>query len=128
MSTTFGDELKRLRMRRGLSQKRLSLAAGLDHSIVSRLESGARTQPRRETVEALASALACNQTERFALLTAAGFHAGIELDPSLREINDYLTDPRCSVADRERVRAVIGALTAVAVERSRLAIVRRSAA
>jgi transcriptional regulator with XRE-family HTH domain len=45
-----GEALKRLREARGLSQRQLALAAGVDQATVNRLESGARLDPRAITV------------------------------------------------------------------------------
>lgn len=122
--SAFGDELKRSRTGRGMSQKRLGLVAGLDHSYVCKLEAGER-MPRRETVDALARALACSQTGRFALLTAAGFCAELEIDPSLQALNEYLLHLARHPAERERIRQAITAFTAVATGIPRLAVVRQ---
>lgn len=81
-ATTFGEELRRQRARQRISQSRLALEAGFDHSYVSRIESGTR-KPTREAVLALADALRAAPQERDRLLIAAGFMPD---DPGVREI------------------------------------------
>ena len=74
---TFGAILKQLREPRRISQSKLALAAGFDHSYVSRLESGAR-KPAREAVEQLADALKVTPAERDQLLVSAGFTGPVD--------------------------------------------------
>jgi transcriptional regulator with XRE-family HTH domain len=50
-------DLKTARERRGWTQKALALKAGVDTSIISRIESGATTNPSYSTVCKLESAL-----------------------------------------------------------------------
>jgi transcriptional regulator with XRE-family HTH domain len=54
----FGQNLKRLRKAKGLSQSGLARSAGLTSVAISLLESGQR-QPMLDTAEALAIALGC---------------------------------------------------------------------
>jgi transcriptional regulator with XRE-family HTH domain len=70
--STFGAVLKGFRETRRVSQSKLALRAGFDHSYVSRLESGART-PTREAVEHLAAALELDGIQHDELLVSAGF-------------------------------------------------------
>jgi transcriptional regulator with XRE-family HTH domain len=58
----FGKTLKHYREGRRVSQSKLAERAGLDHSYVSRLESGART-PTRDAVEQLSRALELNRAQ-----------------------------------------------------------------
>lgn len=71
----FSLELKTQREAMGLSQSKLADLADLDHSYVSRLESGAR-QPTRDAVYSLSTALGATETETRALLLAAGYSPG----------------------------------------------------
>ena len=59
MPETFGDWLKRARLARGLSQRELAFAAGIDPSSINKIEMGsAGKRPRDTTVKAIAHALA----------------------------------------------------------------------
>lgn len=68
----LGATLRELRQRRGLSQRDLAAAAGIDRTYVSYVETSGRT-PSPTTLAALATALGLNAGERAVLLvTAAG--------------------------------------------------------
>jgi transcriptional regulator with XRE-family HTH domain len=54
---TFAERLKHLREAKGLSQRQLEQAAGIQHGIVSRIEAGVRGYPSVPTVLALARVL-----------------------------------------------------------------------
>lgn len=56
LRVAFGEALRRVRMRAGITQERLALNAGLDRSFVSALERGVR-QPSLTTVFVLARTL-----------------------------------------------------------------------
>lgn len=71
--TSFGDELRRLRRRSGLSQETLAERAGLSTEAISLLERGRRT-PRVTTMRLLADAMGLDEADRtglFATLAAA---------------------------------------------------------
>src|SRR3954453_23618842 len=68
--TEFGQLLKSLRERRGVSQSKLAERAEFDHSYVSRLEGGAR-MPTRDAVDRLGDAMDLSEGERDMLLAAA---------------------------------------------------------
>src|SRR5712692_6385047 len=72
MPTSFGSRLRWWRVHRGRSQLDLAGAAGTTQRHVSFLESG-RTQPSREMVLRLATALDVPLRQQNALLLAAGF-------------------------------------------------------
>ena len=72
MPTSFGARLRWWRTRRGLSQLHLAGTAGTTQRHVSFLESG-RTQPSREMVLRLGTALDVPLRQQNALLLAAGF-------------------------------------------------------
>ena len=90
MSAEFGPLLKGFRERRNVSQSKLAERAQLDHSYVSRLESGVRT-PTRDAVDRLAAALMVGPEDRDALLRAAGF-AGDGGTIDLRAFKSWLDE------------------------------------
>jgi transcriptional regulator with XRE-family HTH domain len=68
----FGEHLRKLRLRAGLSQAALAERAGLATAAVAALERGARRSPHPHTLGALAEALALSSQERAAFADAAG--------------------------------------------------------
>jgi transcriptional regulator with XRE-family HTH domain len=74
MTESFAAVMRRRRETAGLSQYRLAKLAGVDHTTVSRLESGQR-RPSRSMVNLLAAALGLDQGAYDALIAAAGFAA-----------------------------------------------------
>lgn len=124
MTDTFGRTLKALREashtrnRLFLSQARLAEVAGLDHSTISRLESGAR-RPSRDVIERLAMALDLTDEERERLSWSAGFvprgNAAIEsvlqeLDHLREELVQIQHVTRQAIAAIDRARVVEYAL------------------
>jgi transcriptional regulator with XRE-family HTH domain len=83
--------LVRHRTARRLSQSALSRAIGVDHSYVSRLESG-RRQPSRDTVNALAHAFGFGERERNEFLALAGF-SDVPMAPELFELSLLMEQP-----------------------------------
>ena len=71
-TVTFGDELRRWRDARRVSQLDLSIAAGVSQRHLSFLETG-RSHPSREMVIHLGMALDVSLRDRNALLACAGF-------------------------------------------------------
>lgn len=71
-SSDVGRVLRAHRERTGTSQKRLARQAGIDHTTMSRIESGTY-DPSRKMVEALAAALELTRFERVTLHVAAGY-------------------------------------------------------
>jgi tetratricopeptide (TPR) repeat protein/transcriptional regulator with XRE-family HTH domain len=69
--TTFGELLRHHRQTAALSQEELAERAGLSPKAVSLLERGQRRFPRRETIEALTTALGLREPDRTALAAAA---------------------------------------------------------
>ena len=67
----FGDLLRRLRARAGLTQEELAEAARLSHRSISDLERGVNRTARRETARLLADALGLIGAERSAFEAAA---------------------------------------------------------
>jgi predicted ATPase/transcriptional regulator with XRE-family HTH domain len=66
----FGDVLRRLRERSGLSQQELAEQADLTPHAISALERGTRTRPYPHTVRSLADALGLSDADRAALISA----------------------------------------------------------
>ncbi|WP_128428761.1 helix-turn-helix domain-containing protein [Streptomyces cyaneus] len=76
MASEFGDELRRLRREKGMTQEELAERSGASVSTVRGLETGKRSNPRLNTVERLADAMRLGPEDRETLLIAAGL-----LDP-----------------------------------------------
>ena len=107
----FGVTLKRFRETRRVSQSKLALRAGFDHSYVSRLESGAR-QPTRDAVEQLAQALELEQVNCDELLASAGFLPGevsslLSGEPEITEVLGLLQNNQVPEAYRDSMRQVL---------------------
>jgi transcriptional regulator with XRE-family HTH domain len=83
-SSPFGDQLRRWRLQRGLSQMALALQADVSTRHLSWLETG-KSEPSRAMVLRLAEQLDLPLRERNALLAAAGYAALYAVRP--------LTDP-----------------------------------
>lgn len=72
-TTKFGQALRQIRERHGLSQGKLADRLELaGHTIISRWESGSRL-PSRDSVDQLVRAMPVSKTERNRLYEAAGF-------------------------------------------------------
>ncbi len=61
--TKIGDRLRRLRRERMLTQLQLAERAGVAHTTISRIESGAIEYPRFDTIRDLAAALGVDPAE-----------------------------------------------------------------
>jgi non-specific serine/threonine protein kinase len=70
-AATFGEQLRRFRLRAGLSQTALAERANLSPATVTALERGARGSPYPQTLGALAEALQLSAEERGLLAVAA---------------------------------------------------------
>ena len=71
-TASFGQRLRQLRVRAGLSQAALAERAGLAVAAVAALERGVRRSPYAQTVGALAEALGLTSEERAAFADASG--------------------------------------------------------
>ena len=89
----FGDRLRFLRERAGLTQEELANRAGLTPNAVSALERGTRTRPYPHTVRSLAEALLLSDRERADLVGAVPKRHGQRPDPETtqREQSDRLS-------------------------------------
>lgn len=113
----FGQMLARLRQAQRLSQNQLAQRAGLNHSYISRLESGDRGDPSRTVVEQFIGALGLDAEGRDAdeLRMAAGF---LPFDPAhlltgetaLAKLAALLDDPRMPDASRATLRRMLALL------------------
>jgi transcriptional regulator with XRE-family HTH domain len=83
--TLFGEELRRLRRRSGLSQETLAARAGLSSEAVSLLERGRRS-PRMTTMRLLAEGMRLAEAERSALFASANLEPST---PSLPVFADH---------------------------------------
>jgi predicted ATPase/transcriptional regulator with XRE-family HTH domain len=70
-STSFGELLRRFRVAAGLTQEELAERAGLSRRGITDLERGARTTPRRETLDLLATALGLAGNDRATFVATA---------------------------------------------------------
>lgn len=115
----FRNRLKRHREALRWSQERLATESAMDHSLVSRLESGQRS-PTREAIEKLARGLRLEQTEKDRLLIAAGYFPeraanAVGDEPSVRRIYLLLHDENTPAPVRDRVREVLAGLADIAL-------------
>src|SRR5690606_20274445 len=94
---TVADVLKALRTSRRLSMNRLARRVGVDHSFVSRIESGGRGVSRA-ILERFADALRATDAERERLLMSAGY--GIALEPDVETFRSYPPEARAKVLER----------------------------
>src|SRR5215218_8872731 len=83
----FGEELRRLRRRSGLSQETLAARAGLSPEAVSLLERGRRS-PRLTTMRLLAEGMSLPESDRSALFASANFH-----EPSTPSLPVFADNP-----------------------------------
>ncbi len=72
MKTPLSDLLRQQRLASGLTQAELAERAGISEQAISLLERGARSRPRRSTVEGLAAAMNLAPDAARALVEAAG--------------------------------------------------------
>lgn len=113
----FGATLAQLRTTQRLSQNQLAQRAGLNHSYISRLESGGRGDPSRAVVEQFVNALGLDPSGRSAddLRMAAGF---LPIDPAhlltgetaLAKLAALLEDDRLPELSRTTLRRILALL------------------
>jgi len=111
MGKDFGNLLKSLRERHGVSQSKLAERATFDHSYVSRLESGAR-MPTRDAVLRLGEAMGLEMTDIDSLLASAGFlpkdvSSLLSNEPALGEVLEMLQDESVPSEFRENMRNML---------------------
>ena len=115
----FRAQIKEYRDRHSWSQERLAEEADMDHSLVSRLESGQRT-PTREAVGKLGDGLRLGDGQRDMLLVLAGFapddpanFLALHEEHALADVYRLLSDPQVSATTKEQLRAQIGGLVSL---------------
>lgn len=100
---TFDIRIAAIRKGNGLSQHSFAKQTGINHSLVSRYESGER-QPARETIETIAYSLGLSRADRVTLMLSAGFvPEGIAQSPDLI---DALAAVICAYEGRPTRRTV----------------------
>jgi transcriptional regulator with XRE-family HTH domain len=114
MSDDFRALLRRYRDRRRWSQERCALECEMDHSLVSRLESGQRT-PTRDSLAKLCAGLGLLPAETDALLLAAGYRphcpeSVIADEPAVADLYRLLKDERLAAGARASLRQALTAL------------------
>lgn len=60
---SFGENLKRIRREKGLTQKQLAVKASVAHSAIGYYEQGRKISPTYSTIESLAEALDCTMAD-----------------------------------------------------------------
>ena len=85
---TFGAVLRSIRLSKGLTQRDVARAIGMDFAYFSRLESGPfQSLPTRATIEKIAKAMHCTAAEEAELLAAAGrVSEEMQTRPELRRL------------------------------------------
>lgn len=69
----FGETLQRIRRAKGITQRDVADAIGMDYGYYSRLENDRlEHNPKRETIEKIVGALKCDDAETDELLSQAG--------------------------------------------------------
>lgn len=106
-----GAMLRRLRDRRRWSQERAAAEADLDHSLVSRIESGKRALTPY-ALDAIMQGWPLSTAERDELALAAGLApvdpaAMLTDEPVVVALYRYLRDPGVPARDRLRVREIV---------------------
>ena len=114
----FRALLKRHREGRRWSQERLASESEMDHSLVSRLESGQRS-PTREAITKLARGLELPTEQNDRLLIAAGFFPeqpenALADEPAVTRIYRILRDEHTPQPVRDNIRALLNSLTEIA--------------
>lgn len=117
-SATFRDLLRRHRDARRWSQERLASESEIDHSLVSRLESGQRN-PTQEAIAKLAIGLELTEAQHDALLAAAGFlpqrrEGAIADEPDVAALYRLLRDERVPEARKADMRVMVRGLVRIA--------------
>ena len=118
-SEEFRSLLKRHREARRWSQERLAAEAEMDHSLVSRLESGQRS-PTRDAIGKLARGLELAPEQKDRMLIAAGFFPdqpenALSDEPAVTRIYRILRDEKTPQPVRDNLRQLLNNLTEIAL-------------
>jgi transcriptional regulator with XRE-family HTH domain len=86
--STFGAVLRRIRLSKDLTQRAVARTIEMDFAYFSRLESDDfKSLPTRATIEKIAQAMQCSETETAELLAAAGrVSEEMQARPELRRL------------------------------------------
>jgi transcriptional regulator with XRE-family HTH domain len=123
---SFAEQLKKFRLRSGMSQRAVARASGINPAIINRLESGDRQPSSPEQVTAIAEALGLPSEHADSLLSAAGYWPGVILalgprDETLLSVARVLAGTGVEEGSRARFRHTIRLLVEqwTAVEESK---------
>jgi transcriptional regulator with XRE-family HTH domain len=119
-SEEFRRLVKMHRAARNWSQERMAAEAEMDHSLVSRLESGQR-YATREAINKLACGLGLLPADKDRLLIAAGFFPdnpenAVADEPSITRLYRLLRDKTLPEEKRTALRALLDNITAIFME------------
>ncbi len=107
---SLGPLLLRFRTARGLPQKQVAVAAGINNSTLSRLESGERGISR-DVLDRLCQVLELSAHEELEVLTAAGFlsedAAGFLADEQLVQLGKLLNSPHVPAPEADTLRQFV---------------------
>lgn len=107
---SLGPLLLRLRTERGLPQKQVAVAAGINNSTLSRLESGERGISR-DVLDRLCRVLELTAHEELDVLTAAGFltvdAAEFLADEQLVRLGRLLNSPHVPTQEADTLRQYV---------------------
>jgi predicted ATPase/transcriptional regulator with XRE-family HTH domain len=106
----FGEVLRRLRERAGLTQQELAELADLTPHAISSLERGTRTRPYPHTVRSLADALSLPESERAALIAAVPSRQKPDTQPTARRPVGLVVPPTAMFGREDDVSAVTNLL------------------
>jgi transcriptional regulator with XRE-family HTH domain len=109
---SYGEALRRLRQARGMSQRALARAVGLNPTLINRSEAGDRPPQGPAEVAAIAQALRLTPAEHDLLLARAGYWPAVFLavgpsDPTLRAVAEALASPTLPAEVRSALRTAI---------------------
>jgi predicted ATPase/DNA-binding CsgD family transcriptional regulator/transcriptional regulator with XRE-family HTH domain len=118
--TGFGDVLRTLRVRAGLSQAALAERANLSAAAVAALERGRRSAPYPRTIDVLSEALGLSARDRAELAAAAPRHATRAQPAVATSPPSRLPSLRTGLIGRERELTRVSSLLAGASDGARL--------
>jgi len=85
MERNFGQELRRLREKRGLTVNQLGIYSGVSPALISKLENGKRGIPKPETIEKIAKGLKMDYKE---LMKIAGYIDEEDMNKAIHSIKE----------------------------------------
>lgn len=108
LAIALAQELRELRLKRGISQRQLAAAAGIDHSTLSRIEAGL-IEPSYETLFLIATALGVEPSVRLFPATGPRIHDKVSapMTNALLAVKHERWRPRLEVSVTRPARGVI---------------------